>query len=280
MLGMIPFLGYHHVLMILLVAGIILTCKLDLVDEIYISRSPWYLIAAIAILLAGCSSYSTMTNVYILGLSYTDSIPSNLNPIAKNLSETLQGFRNASQLEVRTGYFGICVRQRGIIWLCSSDSDGLIQQIGPENDPLNLIGLAAKFKDDVLFSGLLFMVVVLAFLSFILLSTFPGWHEERDERTGSDVDVKPFPSRPVSQVALSCAFVAGILSLISTLWQHVGSVGAAAMAESAHYGTVKSSIGTSAMAMGWVAFSLIILVAVGLLIMILSIIVLDHLTDD
>ena len=261
-------------------AGMILTCKLDSLHGIYLPRSFWCLILAIAILLAGCSSYSTMTDVYILGLSYTDSVSSNLNPIARNISETLQGFRNASQLEVRTGYFGICVRQRGVLWLCSSDSDGLTQQIGAENDPLNLIGLAAKFKDEVVFSGLLFMVVVLSFFSFILLGTFPGWHEERDERTGSDVDVKPFPSRPVSQVACSCAFVAGTLSLISILWQHVGAVGAAAMAESANYGNVKSVIGAGAMTMGWIAFTLTTLVAIGLLVMIWSIMTLDRLTDD
>lgn len=234
----------------------------------------------IAILLAGCSSYSTMTTVYILGLSYADSVSSNLNPIAKKLSDTLSDFRNDAQLEVRAGYFGICVRQRGVIWICSSDADGLTQQIGPENDPLNLIGLAAQFKDNVIFSGLLFMVVVLSFFCFILLATFPGWHEERDQVTGSDVDVKPFPSRPVSQVACACAFVAGMLSLISTLWQHVGAVGAAAMAESANYGNVKSWIGAGAMAMGWLSFTLIILVFVGLTVMILSIMVLDRLTDD
>ena len=233
-----------------------------------------------AISLAGCSSYSTMTNVYILGLSYTDSIPTNLNPVQQTLSDTLKNFRNNTELEVRIGYFGLCVRQRGIIWLCSSDYGGLTQQIGAENDPLDLIGLAAKFKDDVIFSGLLFMVVVLSFISFLLLATFPGWHEERDERTGSDVDVKPFPSRPVSQVACSCAFVAATLCLISILWQHVGAVGAAAMAAGAYQGNVKTVIGAGVMSMGWISFTLITLVAIGLLIMILSIMILDQLTDD
>lgn len=120
-----------------------------------------------------------MTNVYILGLSYTNSTPSHLNPVEQNLSKTLNDFKGSSQLEVRTGYFGMCVRQRGILWLCSGDTDGLAQQIGPENDPLNLIGAASKFKNDVLFSGVLLMAIVLSFLSFILLSTFPGGHKER-----------------------------------------------------------------------------------------------------
>ncbi|KAF2624661.1 hypothetical protein BU25DRAFT_131609 [Macroventuria anomochaeta] len=222
---LVPFLGYHHVLMIVQISAVIM----------------------MSILLAGCSSYSTMTNVYILGLSYTNSTPSNLGPVERAMFDTLHSLKGSAQLEVRIGYFGMCVRQRGIVWLCSSDSSGLAQQIGPENDPLNLIGAASSFKDDVLFSGLIFMSVILAFFCFVLLATFPGWHEERDVRTGSDVDVKPFPSRPVSQVALACTFVAAVLMLVASLWQHIGAVGAAAMAESSNYGNVKTDIGAGAM---------------------------------
>ena len=120
-----------------------------------------------------------MTNVYILGLSYTNSTPSSLGPTEKKLSETLSGFKGTAELEVRIGYFGMCVRQRGVLWLCSANTNGLAQQIGPENDPLNLIGAASKFRNDVLFSGLLFMAIILSFLSVLLLATFPGWHEER-----------------------------------------------------------------------------------------------------
>lgn len=220
-----------------------------------------------------------MTNIYILRLSYTNSTPSDLNSVTRALSETLDSAKGSSQLEVRTGYFGMCVRQRGIVWLCSSDANGLAQQIGPENDPLNLIGTASKFKDDVIFSGLLFMAVVIAFVCTTLLSTFPGWRAERDYNTGSDVDVKPFPSWPVSQVALAQAFVAAVLLLIAALWQHVGAVGSATMAETANYGNVKTSIGTGAMAMAWAGFTIEMCVTIGLLVMILSII-LDRLTAD
>ena len=31
------------------------------------------------------------------------------------------------------------------------------------------------------------VAIILAFVTFLLLATFPGWHEERDARTGSDV---------------------------------------------------------------------------------------------
>jgi hypothetical protein len=233
-----------------------------------------------AITLAGCSSYSSMTNLYILGLSYTNSTPPQSDSFTYGLYEKLNEMKGSAQLEVRAGYFGMCVRQRGIVWLCSADANGLTQQIGSENDPLNLIGTARSFKDDVLFSGLLLMAVILATFSALLLATFPGWHEERDERTGSDVDVKPFPSRPVLQIALTSALVAGVLLLIAGLWQHVGSVGAAAMAGSANHGNVKADIGTNAMVLTWIGVTVEIAVAVGLFVMLISIMALDRLTDD
>lgn len=99
------------------------------------------------------------------------------------------------------------------------------------------------------------------------------------DTVGSDVDVKPFPSRSVSQVALSCALVAAVLCLIASLWQHVGSVGAAAMAETANYGNVKSDIGAGAIAIVWIGFLLLALVAIALFVFILSIVLLDTLTD-
>jgi hypothetical protein len=60
------------------------------------------------------------------------------------------------------------------------------------------------------------IAIVLAFVTFILLATFPGWHVETN-REGSDVDVKPFPSRPVSQAALAFVFIASVFVLVSFL---------------------------------------------------------------
>jgi hypothetical protein len=43
---------------------------------------------------------------------------------------------------------------------------------------------------------------------------------------------------------------------------------------------VRSGVGTSAMVLGWFAFALFIIVTIGLLVMILSIHLLDRLTDE
>lgn len=121
------------------------------------------------------------------------------------------------------------------------------------------------------------VAVVLAFICLLLLATFPAWHDEGDgdeERL-----VKPFPSRPVSQTALAIIFIASIFVLVSVLWQHTASVAAATIAQDLGNGSVKSGVGTSAMILGWFGFALLIIVTVGLLVMILSIHLLEKITD-
>jgi len=119
------------------------------------------------------------------------------------------------------------------------------------------------------------IAIIFAFVCLLLLATFPGWHEEEDSE-GSQREVKPFPSRPVSQVALAIIFVASIFVLVSVLWQHTASVAASVIAEDFGNGSVMSGIGTSAMVLGWFSFALLIIVTIGLLVMILSIRVLSQ----
>ena len=123
------------------------------------------------------------------------------------------------------------------------------------------------------------IAIVLAFLTFILLATFPGWHEETSG-DGSEREVKPFPSRPVSQVALATIFIASVFVLVSVMWQHTAAVAASTIAQDLGNGSVKSGVGTSAMVLGWFGFGLLVVVTIGLLVMILSISLLDKLTDE
>ena len=92
--------------------------------------------------------------------------------------------------------------------------------------------------------------------------------------------MKPFPSRPVSQIALALIFISSIFVLVSVLWQHTASVAASTVAQDLGNGSVKSGVGTAAMVLGWFAFVLLIIVTIGLLVMILSIHLLDKLTDE
>ena len=121
--------------------------------------------------------------------------------------------------------------------------------------------------------------IALAFVPLCLLLTFPGWVEKHDDDS-EDRQVTPFPSRPLTQLALAASTLASMLALVSMIWQHTTSVASATTAEHLGYGTVKSAVGPASLVLGWIGFALMALVAVGLLVMILSIRILDMLTDD
>ncbi|KFA66919.1 hypothetical protein S40285_02302 [Stachybotrys chlorohalonatus IBT 40285] len=250
----IPFLGYHHVLMILIAVAIIL----------------------LSLLLAGCSSSSPLIpDIFLLSLYYQDyeAIPDTAQ-VDYNVHVAIGNIAGDAHLQARVGYFGICINPDGGSWLCSNNATALANEVSVDQDPLNLIWLAAQFKDMIVFPYLIIIAIIFAFICLLLLATFPGWHEEEDS-DGSDREVKPFPSRAVSQVALAIIFIASIFVLVSVLWQHTASVAASIIAQDFGNGSVRSGVGTSAMVLGWFSFSLLIIVTIGLLVMILSISVLS-----
>lgn len=250
----VPFLGYHHVLMILIVVAIIL----------------------LSLLLAGCSSSSPLIpGIFLLSIYYQgyEAHPDTAQ-VDYSFYGALKSFAGNAQLQARVGYFGICVNPDGGSWLCSNNATALAKEVSVDQDPLNLIWLAAQFKDMIVFPYLIIIAIIFAFICLLLLATFPGWHEEEDSE-GSEREVKPFPSRPVSQIALAIIFISSIFVLVSVLWQHTASVAASVIAQDFGNGVVKSGVGSSAMVMGWFSFTLLIIVTIGLLVMILSIRVLS-----
>ncbi|EAL92674.1 conserved hypothetical protein [Aspergillus fumigatus Af293] len=233
------------------------------------------------LLLAGCSSSSPqIPDIFLISLYYERYNPvfdkAQVDPGVVTATANIVG---GAEMEVRVGYFGICVQPAGGAYICNSNATALAEIVTVDQDPLNLIWVASTFKDAVVFPYLLIVAVILAFLCFILLATFPGWHEEINS-TVSEQEVKPFPSRPVSQAALALNFVASVFVLVSVLWQHTASVAATTIAQDMGNGSVKSGVGTSAMVLGWFGFVLLVVVTIGLLVMILSIKLLKQLTDE
>ncbi|KAI1905632.1 hypothetical protein LOZ53_005483 [Ophidiomyces ophidiicola] len=255
----LPLIGYHHVLMIFIALAIIL----------------------LSLLLAGCSSSSPqIPTIFLISLFYERYPPIESTAQASpQMATAIANIVGGAQLEVRVGYFGICIQRGGGSFICNANATALAGILRSEDDPLNLVWVASTFKDAVVFPYLIIVAVVLAFLCFLLLATFPGWHEETSE-DGSDRQVRPFPSRAVSQVALALVFIASVFVLVSVLWQHTASVAASTVAQDMGNGSVKSGVGTSAMVLGWFGFVLLVVVTVGLLAMILSISLLAKLADD
>jgi hypothetical protein len=119
--------------------------------------------------------------------------------------------------------------------------------------------------------------VALTFLGFLGLATFPGWHEEVDPRTGSAIDIKPFPSRPVAQGVL----LASLLLMISALWQHVAAASVVAIVSKTAHGTnVVGDVGIASIGLVWLSFALTVIAVQGLFMEILSIHALDRLVDE
>lgn len=66
-------------------------------------------------------------------------------------------------MEVRVGYFGICINPDGGSFLCSNNASSLASQITVDQDPLNLIWVASTFKDSIVFPYLMFVEPSLRF---------------------------------------------------------------------------------------------------------------------
>jgi hypothetical protein len=125
-----------------------------------------------------------------------------------------------------------------------------------------------------------FTVIVLTTICFCFIVSVPGWHYEHDDFTGEDIDVRPFPSKPTVNIILATAISAAMLILIASLWQHTGAVAACAVIESVGYGSIKTSIGPTAMALGWSACGLLFGLSIWYYIMRDSMMVLDGLMEE
>lgn len=113
-------------------------------------------------------------------------------------------------------------------------------------------------------------------LGFLLLATFPGWHEDIDARTGNAIDIKPFPSRPVSQLVALALGAASLLLLVSALWQHVAAASVVAIISDTVQRGVVGHIGAASVALVWLSFALTVVAFQGIVVQILSIHLLDR----
>ncbi|KAI0840805.1 Ca2+ regulator and membrane fusion protein Fig1-domain-containing protein [Hypoxylon sp. FL0890] len=261
----LSFLSFHHVLMILNVLAITL----------------W------SILLAGCSSSNGLRNVYLLSLSYkpksttpwTD--PLQVNPSIGDTFSNALSRSNSTIQQINISHMSMCVELLSGTWICGSDAQDLVNDIkgDPQSDPFNLIWAADKFQNESLFYPLIFVAIIFTFVSILLLATFPGWQEEVDPETGSNREIKKFPSRTVSNTALALSSLATLLSFVSVFWQHIASACALTLLQTLTYGTVEIHVGPAAMICGWFGFGMICLSSLGLIIAVLSIRVLSMLTD-
>lgn len=116
-------------------------------------------IILLSLLLAGCSSSSPLIpDIFLLSLYYKsyEATPDTAQ-VYYNVHSALANIAGGARLQARVGYFGICVNPDGGSWLCSNNATALAKEVSQDQDPLNLIWLAAQFKDMIVFPYLMYV---------------------------------------------------------------------------------------------------------------------------
>lgn len=79
---------------------------------------------------------------------------------------------------------------------------------------------------------------------------------------------------------MALSLLSAVFFLVSALWQHVAAATCASLVGTVTDGRLQGSVGGVSAALAWLAFALAMVVFGGLLVLILSIRILDRLTDD
>jgi len=106
------------------------------------------------------------------------------------------------------------------------------------------------------------MSVLMTIIATFILATFPGWHKGKH--------AKPFPTGPLLHGALFFYSAAALFAMIAALWQHTAGAAVASVADIVYLGAVRAEVGTVALVLAWLAFSLAAFVAMILLVRVLA----------
>lgn len=71
------------------------------------------------------------------------------------VTQAITNIVNGAELEVRVGFFGVCIQPNGGAFICNSNATALADLLTVDEDPLNLIWVASTFKDAVVFPYLM-----------------------------------------------------------------------------------------------------------------------------
>jgi hypothetical protein len=139
--------------MIFIAIAIILLCELPHIP----AHTGPRLTRLAALLLAGCSSSSpTIPDIFLISLYYQAQPPTfSSAQVDPGVTTAISNIVGTAMLEVRVGYFGICINPDGGSFLCSNNASALAAEISVDRDPLNLIWVASTFKDNIVFPYLM-----------------------------------------------------------------------------------------------------------------------------
>ena len=132
--------------------AVIAICMAGLPSVEYIIFTDFIIVGFV---LVACSASNTFTrSFYAINFEYKLSTKSATSDLWANITDIATAAARSVDLEVRVGYFGVCVNHHLSGWICRSSAAEFIGRNRPA-DPLDAIGAAALFKDEVLFPGML-----------------------------------------------------------------------------------------------------------------------------
>ena len=139
--------------MFLIAAAIVLLCSSRLQNLTLNLLTDW----TPALLLAGCSSTSpAIPNIFLISFYYQHYPPTfSTAQVDPGVSTAISNIVGQADLNVRVGYFGICIREGGGAWMCNQNASALADLVSVDQDPLNLIWVAKTFKDYIVFPYLM-----------------------------------------------------------------------------------------------------------------------------
>ncbi len=122
-----------------------------------------------------------MPSIFLLSLYYREyeAVPDTAQ-VNYNVHNAISNIVGDARLQARVGYFGICINPNGGSWLCSNNATALANEVDVDQDPLNLIWLAAQFKDMVVFPYLMCVFSLIILLPAFFFFGLPVKIEERE----------------------------------------------------------------------------------------------------
>lgn len=212
------------------------------------------------ILIAGCvSSSAGGPNLYLIQLKYS---PYNTAPLVANgivnpnLYRALNRQANATDLVVRTGYFGICAQAKFLTndtsWKCTGHITALTQNVKADQDPFNLIYVGFQFMTKAVAPWLLVIATIMTAFTAVSI------HFVKD--TGG----------VGFSLVVGVSILSFLLCLIGMVWQQSCSNTTAVMITALSDNAIQTHSGPATAGLGWTSTLFLFGCSFGLVMMYLS----------
>ena len=97
-----------------------------------------------------------MYSIFLISIYYQKYTPT-FDPaqVDPGVTTAVANIVGGAHMEVRVGFFGICIQPDGGSFICNNNATALAEVVTVDQDPFNIIWLASMFKDTVVFPYLM-----------------------------------------------------------------------------------------------------------------------------